>query len=197
MFESKRFKTLHSIISLTAAALLAALVSGCSTSIANRNPINEPFPEVSGEALNGDAWNIPQDLAGKPAIVIMGYVQDAQFDIDRWLLGIVQVETPVPFLELPTIKGMAPRMFKGRIDEGMRGGIPKEDWRGVVTIWGDDAKRVVALTGNEKPNNARVALLDAEGKIAWFADRGFSPGGMLELDRKARELLGEPEETGP
>ncbi len=128
-------------------------------------------------------------MAGKPAILLVGFVQDSQFDIDRWLLGIVQAGTPVPFLELPTIKGLVPRVFKGKIDEGMRQGIPVEDWRGVVTLWSDDAGRVVELTGNERPNNARVLLLDAEGRIVWFADHGYSAREMVELDALARELL--------
>ncbi len=177
---------------ITAFVILALfiLVTGCSsTKIGNRNPVGESFPDVTGKALDDKPWRIPQDLAGKPAILLVGMVQDSQFDIDRWLLGIVQIETPVPFLELPTIKGLAPRMFKGKIDDGMRSGIPIEDWRGVITLWGDDAERVVELTGNERPATARVILLDAEGRIAWFADHGFSPNGMIALDARARELL--------
>lgn len=178
--------------------VLATFATGCSSSkIANRDPSGEPFPEVAGKALDGKAWRIPEDLAGKPAILLIGMVQDSQFDIDRWLLGIVQAETPVPFLELPTIKGLVPRMFKGKIDDGMRDGIPVEDWRGVITLWGDDAGRVIELTGNERPNSARVILLDAEGRIAWFADHGFSAGGMVDLDARARELLASAPSAGP
>lgn len=169
-------------------ALVALAASGCGETVPRRDPVGDTFPSVRGEALDGKAWRIPEDLAGRPAIVLVGYVQDSQFDIDRWLLGIAQVGTPVPFLELPAIPGLAPRMFKGTIDEGMRSGIPIEDWRGVITLWGDDAKKVIALTGNEEPRNARVLLLDAQGRVVWFADRGFSPSQMLELDERAREL---------
>ena len=173
-----------------ALALGAVLLAACSsTPIPNRDPAGEPFPAVGGEALDGKQWRLPADLAGKPAILLVGFIQDAQFDIDRWLLGITQVGTPVPFLELPTIKGLAPRMFKGTIDEGMRKGIPIEDWRGVVTLWADDAASIVELTGNERPRNARVILIDANGDIAWFTDRGFSPAQMVDLDAVARELL--------
>lgn len=171
---------------------LALLGIACSSApIPNRNPVGQSFPEVGGEALDGTTWRLPADLSGQPSILLVGFVQDAQFDIDRWLLGIAQVGTPVPFLELPTIKGLAPRMFKGTIDEGMRSGIPIEDWRGVITLWADDAASVVELTGNERPNNARVLLLDAQGRVAWFADRGFSANLMLELDEEARDLLAE------
>ena len=49
------------------------------------------------------------------------------------------------------------------IDNGMRAGIPKELWRGVITVY-QDGERVQAFTGNINPNNARVLLLDRTGK---------------------------------
>ena len=178
----------HLLQSRPLVALLALLGVACSSPVANRDPVGETFPAVRGEALDGTEWRVPEDLAGRPAILLVGYVQRSQFDLDRWLLGIRQAGTPVPFLELPTIKGLAPRMFKGRIDDGMRSGIPAEDWRGVVTLWRDDARKVVELTGNERPANGRVMLIDAVGRIVWFADRGYSADQMIELDRLAREL---------
>lgn len=177
-------------ISILTLLALSILVSACSSPpIPNRDPVGESFPAVEGTALDDKVWKIPADLAGKPAVLLVGYVQDAQFDLDRWLLGIVQLGTSVPFFELPTIQGMAPRMFKGTIDDGMRDGIPVEDWRGVITLWGEDAERIVALTGNTQPRNGRVLLLDAEGRVAWFTDRGFSAGLMVELDARVRALM--------
>jgi len=34
-----------------------------------------------------------------------------------------------------------------------------------------------------------VILLDGEGRVAWFADHGYSARGMIDLDARARELL--------
>ena len=48
--------------------------------------------------------------------------------------------------------------------------------------------RSVEFTGNEKPRNMRVVLLDAEGRIRWFHDRGFSAGKVVELDALVRSL---------
>jgi hypothetical protein len=95
-------------------------------------------------------------------------------------------ETNIKAYEIPTIQGLFPRMFKSSIDEGMRKGIPKELWGGVITIYGDGAK-VQEFTGNENPNNARVLLLDPMGKVIYFHDRGFSVLALNEL----RELIGE------
>jgi hypothetical protein len=76
---------------------------------------------------------------------------------------------------------MAPRMFSTFIDNGMRKGIPKELWGGVITIY-KDGEKVQAFTGNESPNNCRVVLIDKAGKILYFYDRGFSVAALNELN---------------
>ena len=113
-------------------------------------------------------------------MLLIGYKQDSQFDIDRWLIGLDMTNTLVDVYELPTIQGMFPRMFSTMIDNGMRKGIPKELWKGVITIY-KDGDAVQEFTGNENGNNARVALLDKEGLVLYFYDRGFSVQALNEL----------------
>ena len=148
------------------------------------------FPSVETNTLEGDAIRVPEDLAGQPALLLIGYAQDAQFDLDRWLLGLLQAGTGVRCLEMPTISGWIPSLFGSKIDSGMRAGIPEEDWHTVATLYGDDAGRVAEFTGKERGLNGRIVLLDAEGRIAWFHDRGYSAGRLLELDEKVHELEG-------
>lgn len=167
----------------------AAFLSCRAPALENRSPLGESFPAVSGESLAGESFDLPADLEGQPAVLILGYVQDAQFDADRWLFGLLQAETPVKVLEVPTIPGLVPSLIGHRIDEGMRSGIPSEDWSVVVTVYGDRARDIVELTGNENPRNVRVLLLDGDGVVRWFHDRGFSAGKLLELDRLVREAL--------
>lgn len=162
---------------------------GCRTTVPNRDPLGEPFPAVSGEGLDGTVRALPADLDGAPAVLLVGYVQDAQFDLDRWLLGLLQAGTPGRVLEVPTVAGLVPGLIAGTIDGGMRSGIPSEDWASVVTLYRADAKRVVALTGNERPRNGRILLLDEEGRVDWFHDRGYSAAKLVELDARVRALL--------
>lgn len=170
--------------------MLAGLVAvgGCSTTHPNRDPIGERFPTVRGESLDDKVWTLPDDLAGKPAILLVGYEQDSQFDLDRWLFGLLQANTPVRFLEVPAIPGLVPSMFASSIDSGMRSGIPSEDWGGVVTLYRQEAERVVEATGNTNPTPGRVFLLGVDGTVVWFSDRGYSARLMLELDANARSL---------
>ena len=187
---NSRQRSLVVLLPLVVAAVTTMfLVSSCASRLPRRDPTGETFPSIRGRSLAGDAVRIPDVAteAGEPLLLFVGYVQDAQFDIDRWLLGVTQAELDVKFFELPTIAGMVPRMFSGQIDDGMRGGIPVEDWGGVVTVYGD-APEVVALTGSERPRNGRVLLLDADGRIVWFHDRGYSASVLTNLQAALESL---------
>ena len=168
-------------------ALVALIAQSCSSTPARRDVTGEAFPQVTGTSLEGDKFAIPGDLNGEPAVLLIGYLMESQFDIDRWILGLVQAETPVRIIEVPTIPGMFPGMFAGSIDEGMRGGIPSEDWGSVVTVYGDGAGEIKRWTG-AGDRNGRVMLLDAEGVVRWFHDEGYSAGKLTELDAALREL---------
>ena len=162
---------------LTAATALS--VTGCSTTYERRDPTGETFPTVTGTALDGTEVTFPDAGGDQPLLLLVGYDQDAQFDIDRWMLALTQAEVRVRFYEVPTIPGLFPRMFSGTIDDGMRRGIPEPDWGGVVTLYGD-APQVAAFTGNRDGLTARVVLL-VGGEVAFFHDRGFSVGALEQL----------------
>ena len=142
--------------------------------------IGSSMVEATGESLEGNTVVIPQDFIGQETLLLFGYKQDSQFDIDRWLIGLDMTQTQVAAYEIPTIQGMLPRMFSGFIDSGMRKGIPKQLWKGVVTVYADGDK-VQRFTGNLNPNNARVMLLDKEGTIVYFYDKGFSVEALNEV----------------
>ncbi|MEY4673893.1 MAG: hypothetical protein RL148_1677 [Planctomycetota bacterium] len=162
------------------ALVASVLFASCGATWPRRDPTGEVFPTVSGNALDGTRVTLPAAAAGEPVLLLVGYKQESQFDIDRWLLALSQSDLRVKVLELPTIPGMFPRMFSGAIDAGMRRGIPDEDWQSVVTLYGDAAP-VARFTGNADGLPGRVLLLDREGRVAFFHDRGFSVGTLRRL----------------
>ena len=165
----------------------AVAVSGCSTTYPRRNPVGETFPEVSAAALDESIVTIPDNFLGKETLLFVGYEMDSQFDIDRWLLALTQLELDVAVYELPTIPGLIPGMFGNVINNGMRSGIPQEDWAIVATVY-DDADAIARFLGNETPLPARVVLLDKQGKVAFFHDRGYSTKSLLRLKAQLEEL---------
>ncbi len=165
---------------LLAAAAIALLSTACSTTHPRRDPTGEVFPTVAGTSLAGDPVTLPSPFGGEPLLLLIGYEQDAQFDLDRWLFGLDQAGWRVRTFEVPTIPGMVPRLLSGTIDSGMRRGIPQEDWASVVTVYGD-ADTIAAFTGNADGLTGRVLLLDPAGKVVFFHDRGYSVGTLRRL----------------
>jgi len=166
----------HLLASVTALSLLGA----CATEYPNQNPAGKVFPSIEGQSLDQRAYRIPEDLQGEPTLLLIGYRQNAQFDIDRWMIGLDMTGTRVKLIELPAIQGFFPRLFQSRIDNGMRAGIPQALWPVVITVY-EDGERVQAFTGNERPGNARVVLLSDRGTIRFFYDGGFSVAALNDL----------------
>jgi hypothetical protein len=176
-------KTLKTVLLAT-----CFLLSACGTQVPTpANIQNSQFPNVQGKNLNGETIVIPQHFRGKPTLVLVGYTQRAQFDIDRWILGALQVDLGIEIVELPTIAGMMPQMVQGFIDNGMRKGIPQSDWASVVTIY-EDASKIIAVLGNDRPQSAYVVLLDKDGRIAWSTNIGYSPNQILELKKLVAKM---------
>jgi cytochrome oxidase Cu insertion factor (SCO1/SenC/PrrC family) len=160
--------------------LFLSALSACSTNYPNKQISGQYFPSVSGQTLEKNKINIPKDFKNKTTLLLLGYTQNSQFDIDRWLIALDMTKTNVATYEIPTIQGLFPRMFSTTIDNGMRSGIPKSLWKGVVTVY-KDGGIIQAFTGNDAPNNARVILINTNGKIIYFYDQGFSVDALNNL----------------
>ena len=168
---------------------LFCFLAACSTTYPPQDPVGRMFPSVQGDDLNEKSVQLPDIAAGAPAVFLMAFRQNSQFDVDRWLIGLNMTETDVTAYEIPTIQGLGPQMFQGFIDSGMRSGIPKELWGGVITVYGE-ADALHAFTGNENPGPARVLLLDASGKVVYFHDKGFSVPALNGLRDALQALSG-------
>ena len=171
-------------------AALFILMAGCGSAIPNRAPVGERFPTVTGTALSGETVTVPDDFSGQRVIIVVGYDMNTQFDIDRWGIGFFTANLDLPpVYELPTIPGLIPSLFAGRIDQGMRKGIPEESWKDVVTLYGDEGEKIAQWTGTENPRNARIILIDEEGTVQWYHDRGYGLpplGDLLEVLKGTR-----------
>lgn len=166
---------------------LALTLTACSTNYVNQQPVGKTFPQIVGEGLDKKEHPLPDYFSGRPVALLLGYKQESQFDIDRWLIGLDMKQVPVEVFELPSVLGWLPRQIKGTINEGMRKGIPDELWSIVITVY-KDSDKIQAFTGNANPNNARVILLNGQGQVSYFHDRGFSVKALNELRETLREL---------
>lgn len=188
------------IIPLATIALLTVVIvssKGCASTVPNRTPVGERFPTATGTALDDTRVTVPDAFLGKPMLYLVAYDQDAQFDVDRWILGLLQSETTLQLRELPTIPGFIPRALSGTIDSGMRRGIPSPDWGAVITIY-RDADAITKFLGNERSTNAYAVLVDATGTVRKVHSEGYSARVLLEfLETYATLGSSSPTESAP
>jgi len=177
----------YPILALLIGLVALLVIPSCATTYDRRDPTGESFPSIRANALDGRTLSLPSDFGRRETLLFVGYDMNSQFDIDRWLLGLHQMGLELPVYELPTIPGLLPGLFAGTIDEGMRSGIPQEDWAIVATIY-DDADDVARFLGNAIPMPARVVLLDRNGAVAFFHDRGFSMRTLIRLKEAVERL---------
>ena len=170
---------------ITAACLLVFAAS-CAA-YPTKDPTGQMFPPVRGKSLSGENYEIPKAFQDNETLLLVGYKQRAQFDIDRWLLGLSTKSLNVSTFELPAVMGLIPAFISNKIDKGMRRGIPKEDWAQVITVY-EDAERIAEFTGNEDELTGRVMLLDKRGIVRFFHDEGFSVKALERLATTVRQL---------
>ena len=148
------------------------------------------FPSVSGQALSGRVFRFPEDVAGAPVLLLCAYRRGTQVDIDRWAAFAARELPDLAVYELPIIPALVWRPFKGMIDGGMRGGVPRDQWHRVVTLY-DQGGKARDFLGDPGGQRAQVVLLDAAGIVTFHDDGGFRDEGAAALASAVRRLSGD------
>ena len=152
------------------------------------NPL--PFPEVTGENLLGEPFDLPGDLPGKLRVVFVAFRQRQQPSIDSWLTVADVLEADYPglrYFEIPTISRPF-RLLKPVIDNGMRSGIPSDAARArTITVF-TRVSRFVEAAGLPGTDDVATLLVDAAGRIRWHGTGEHTPDRETAL-RSAIESL--------
>lgn len=77
-------------------AFLFIFLAACSTQYPNQQVIGKQFPTINAESLTQNKVIIPSDFTADKTLLLIGYKQDSQFDIDRWLIGLDMSGVVIP-----------------------------------------------------------------------------------------------------
>ena len=160
--------------------LMFLAAAGCNI-IPNRNPTGEPFPTVTARTLDGARVELPDSFAGQVVILVVLYDKSAQFDADRWMLGLLQVKVDAPIREVLTVPSTIGFLLSPLVTDEMKKSFPTSNWGTILTLYGNDADPVATMTGMVDSRFARVFLLSPDGRVAWFADAGYEGKLVLRL----------------
>lgn len=147
------------------------------------------FPSVSGENLHGEKVTFPDDLKGRPALVLVAFKREQQADVDTWLAQIGAFEAAIAgirVIETPTISSTRWGWFAWFIDGGMRSGIPDDAARARTITLYTDVTRFREALGMDTDGQIYAVLLDADARV-----RLVEPGVFAaDAPQRFAELLG-------
>jgi hypothetical protein len=81
--------------------ILPLFLAGCSSQYANKELVGQQLPSIQGESISSEEINIPEAFAGKQTLLLFAYKHEAQFDVDRWLIGLDMTQTQIDIYEIP------------------------------------------------------------------------------------------------
>jgi len=158
-------------------ALFLALISVLVVAAARtETPDAASFPTLGGTNLEKQDIALPTELPGKANLIIFGFVQDHQEDINTWIPRCEELEREVAgfrFFEVPFLAGQY-RLIRFWIDGGMRRGIPDRAARErTITVYGgrSAAMRQLGITDLGK---IYAFLIRPSGEVLWRSEGRWS-----------------------
>lgn len=135
----------------------------------------QSIPRTEAETLADRKIVLPDAFSGHPAILIIGFSRSGGDSAGRWDKQIRQdlaEDKDVRIFSIAELQD-APKLARGLIRHGMRGGIPKNEHDSFVLLYQDEDiwKK---LAGFSDTNNAYILLVDSGGNISWRA-QGKNP----------------------
>ena len=190
--QSLRHQLFLMAVTTVFAGLLATMSTACHqtpmtlrTAAVDQNGEPVPyFPRIEAENLNKEPIILPDDLRGRPALVLVAFKRRQQTNVNTWLGMIPDIELAVPgvrVIETPTISGLKWGWMSGFIDGGMRSGIPDLAARDrTITLYTDVGAFRRAL-GLGSTDEIYAVLLDAEGEVVGIEKGDYEPSKLERL----------------
>jgi len=128
----------------------------------------QAFPRIEAETLAGKELTFPDTGAGNSAVVVMGFTHASQSQTMAWgrrLWSEYPAGAPVSVWSIAVLQDV-PRLVRGMVSHGIRGGVPKEHYDRYLLTYRAEAELKQAA-GFEQPGDACILLLDAAGNVRW------------------------------
>jgi hypothetical protein len=123
------------------------------------------FPHIDAEALSGRNVTLPDEVAGSPALIVIGFTHGSNEQVKAWT---ERAGKEIPAKSVYTLVELesAPRMVRGMIHSSIKGSTPKEiQDRFVLDYHGE--RELKAAAGYQAGNDAYLVLIDAQGQVVW------------------------------
>jgi hypothetical protein len=161
-------------------ALLAFMVIAASTALAG-SP--DRIPNLDGKSLNGEQVQLPKDLHGSNAILIVGFTRKSGEQSKQWGLEVGKMTAcdghPVQWYELPVLTDV-PRLMRPLVVLSIRSGLTPELQSHFVPVYSSSEpwKQVVGFSAQD---DAYIAVVGKTGQVEHLWHGAFDESKLAEL----------------
>lgn len=135
------------------------------------------FPEISGENLSGESFQLPGDFAGENVLVIVPFDEIQQVNASSWLplaRELAQSQPDFAYYNLPVFPSMSAPL-RTIIRTGMNITITDANLRALtITVFLDDRDALLAALEIPNVDAMQVFLLNRDRDVIWRGAGDFS-----------------------
>lgn len=147
----------------------------------------QSIPHTEAETLAGKKIVLPDAFIGHPAILVVGFSRSGGDSAGRWskqLRQDLREDRSVRIFSVAELQD-APKLARGLIRHGMRGGIPQNEHDLFVLLYQDEDvwKKLADFSDT---NDAYVLLVDSTAAVRWRA-HGKAPDAQ-SIEALKREI---------
>jgi carbon monoxide dehydrogenase subunit G len=183
------FKLADPLLALAFKRVGDRALAGMRKTLGTRRP--ERLPTLSGRALDGEPYELPDDLRKQHTFLIAAFRREQQALVDEWLpwlLALEQRKSDVAVYELPVLSA-AYGPVRWFIDGGMARGVGTDSARARTLTVYTDVGKVVSALGLPGTETIAVMLVEGSGRILATELGGFDEG---KAERLADALQSQP-----
>ncbi|UCD01742.1 MAG: hypothetical protein JSV23_01590 [Promethearchaeota archaeon] len=143
------------------------------------------FPEVSGQNLEFENFDLPYNLEGELNLLIIPFRRWHQNLVDEWSFYLNSLEKKYSnfrYYEIPTLN-RGYKIMRFMIDGGMRAGIPDKAVRErTITIYTNKTlfKKKLKIASEE---TIYLFLMNKNGEIIWRSQGPFDKNKLQTLEK--------------
>ena len=123
------------------------------------------LPKIEGESLAGHQVVLPDEAAGKVAVLVFGFTKASKGPTSAWankLLADFGTQPEFVLYQLPVLEDV-PRLIRGMVISGMKRGVPENKRDHFVPVLRQEAELKKFVHYNE-PDDAYLVVLSRAGK---------------------------------
>ena len=139
----------------------------------------EKLPPLQGETLSGKNVTLPAAAGGRPALLIIGFTHASRTGTKAW---DVRVDNHFPTWSIAVLQDV-PRLVRGMVVHGIKGGTPKEDYGRFVLIYHGE-KQLKQAAGFDRPDDAYLLVIDPGGAIRWRYHGPVTDAAWADLQKQ-------------